>query len=102
MNYVYILKCSDGTLYTGWTNSLQDRILAHNSGKGAKYTRSRGPVLLVYLEEFQEKGPALSREAQIKKLPRQEKLSIIENMDQDTIKKVDEINSQVQAKSSHK
>ena len=53
MNYVYILKCSDNTLYTGWTTSLEKRIKAHNSGKGAKYTRARLPVEIVYFEEFE-------------------------------------------------
>ena len=52
MNYTYILKCKDETLYTGWTNDIEKRLEAHNAGKGAKYTRSRRPVELVYLEEY--------------------------------------------------
>ena len=52
-NYTYILKCADGTLYCGWTNDLEKRLASHNSGKGAKYTRSRLPVTLVYYEEFE-------------------------------------------------
>ena len=53
MNYTYIVKCSDGSLYTGWTNNLEKRIQAHNEGKGAKYTKTRLPVELVYFEEFE-------------------------------------------------
>ena len=60
MNYTYILKCKDGSLYTGWTNDLEQRVAAHNTGKGAKYTRGRGPVQLVYLEEFDTKQEAMS------------------------------------------
>lgn len=52
MNYTYIVQCSDGTFYTGWTNDLSQRLNAHNSGKGAKYTRNRTPVVLVYYEAF--------------------------------------------------
>ena len=55
MNYTYILKCKDETLYTGWTNDIEKRLEAHNAGKGAKYTRSRRPVELVYLEQFETK-----------------------------------------------
>ena len=79
MNYVYILKCKDNTLYTGYTNDLEKRIKAHNDGKGAKYTKCRRPCKLVYFEEFQTKGDALSREAQIKKLSRFNKLELIKN-----------------------
>lgn len=78
MNYVYILKCGDGTLYTGWTNNLEKRVQAHNAGKGAKYTRARLPVELVYFEEFEEKVDAQRREYRIKKLSRKEKLKLIE------------------------
>ena len=78
MNYVYILKCGDGTLYTGWTNNLEKRIQAHNTGKGAKYTRARLPVELVYFEKFEEKVDAQRREYRIKKLSRKEKLKLIE------------------------
>ncbi|MBR6444680.1 MAG: GIY-YIG nuclease family protein [Firmicutes bacterium] len=67
-NYVYIVECSDGSLYTGWTTDVAKRVEAHNSGKGAKYTRSRRPVKLVHYEEFPTKEKALRREAQIKKL----------------------------------
>lgn len=78
MNYVYILKCGDGTLYTGWTNNLEKRVQAHNTGKGAKYTKARLPVELVYFEEFEEKVDAQRREYRIKKLSRKEKLKLIE------------------------
>lgn len=66
MNYTYIVRCRDGTLYTGWTNNLKKRIEAHNSGKGARYTRARRPVKLVYYEEFKTKEEAMSREYAIK------------------------------------
>ncbi|MBS4803443.1 MAG: GIY-YIG nuclease family protein [Clostridium sp.] len=77
MNYVYILKCSDNTLYTGWTTSLEKRLKAHNSGKGAKYTKPRLPVEIVYFEEFQDKKDAMKREYAIKQLSREEKLDLI-------------------------
>ena len=71
--YTYIVRCSDGTLYTGWTVNLQKRIRAHNDGKGAKYTRTRRPVELVYYECLTSKEEAMSREWHIKQLSRQEK-----------------------------
>lgn len=70
---VYILRCKDGSLYTGWTNDFDKRLEAHNSGKGAKYTRGRGPVVPVYLEYFPDKISATKREAEIKKLPLKKK-----------------------------
>ena len=76
MNYTYILECNDGTLYTGWTNNLEKRIKAHNDGKGAKYTRARLPVKLVYFEEFESSVDAQKREYQIKRLKRSEKLAL--------------------------
>lgn len=76
-NYVYILRCNDGTLYTGWTNDINKRLEAHNSGNGAKYTRGRRPVTLVYLEELATKGEALKREAAIKKLSKEKKWALI-------------------------
>ena len=79
MNYSYILRCADGTFYTGWTNDLDGRLLAHNAGKGAKYTRSRLPVELVYRETFATKEEAMSREWHLKQLSRQEKLRLIES-----------------------
>ncbi|MCR5482191.1 MAG: GIY-YIG nuclease family protein [Clostridia bacterium] len=77
-NYVYILRCSDGNLYTGWTVDLQKRLECHNSGKGSKYTRARRPVEMVYFEELATKNEALRREAAVKKLSRDEKLKLIE------------------------
>lgn len=74
--YTYVLKCSDGSLYTGWTNDIKKRLQAHNEGKGAKYTRSRTPVELVYLEKFDTKEAAMRREAAIKKMSRAEKLKL--------------------------
>ena len=76
-NYTYIVKCSDETLYTGWTNNLKKRLEAHNSGKGAKYTKNRRPVELVYFEEYDTKEEAMSREYAIKQLSRQKKLALI-------------------------
>lgn len=77
MNYTYIIKCRDGTLYTGWTNNLQKRIQDHNCKKGAKYTRSRTPVELVYYEGFLTKSQAMRREYEIKHLPTREKWRLI-------------------------
>jgi len=78
MNYTYILRCSDGTLYTGWTNDLDKRLAYHNAGKGAKYTKSRLPVVLIYYEEFQTKEEAMAREYRIKKMKRKQKLNLIQ------------------------
>lgn len=78
MNYTYILRCGDGSLYTGWTNDLEGRLKAHSSGCGSRYTRSHLPVELVYYEEFETKEEAMSREWHIKQLTRQEKLRLIE------------------------
>lgn len=76
-NYTYILRCSDGTLYTGWTTDLGRRVAAHNHGTGAKYTRPRRPVTLVYYEAFSTKEEAMRREWEIKQLSRREKLRLI-------------------------
>lgn len=78
MDYVYILRCADDTLYTGYTNDLTHRVRVHNEGKGAKYTRARRPVELVYHEVCEDKSGALRREAAIKKLTRAEKLKLID------------------------
>ena len=72
--YTYILRCADGTLYTGWTNDLKRRLEAHNAGKGAKYTRPRLPVELFYYGCFETKEEAMSREASIKKMTRRAKI----------------------------
>lgn len=78
-NYTYILRCADGTLYTGWTNNLDRRLAAHNAGTAAKYTRPRRPVTLVYQEAFPTKEEAMRREWQIKHLSRAEKLALIQS-----------------------
>ncbi len=78
MFYTYIVECSDKTLYCGYTTNLEHRINAHNKGEGAKYTRPRRPVRLVYFEEYAERTQALRREAAIKKLTRRQKLMLIE------------------------
>ena len=79
MNYTYLLQCADGSLYCGWTNHLQERVKAHNEGRGAKYTRGRRPVKLVYFEEFATRQEAMRREYQIKKLTRQEKERLVKS-----------------------
>ena len=79
MNYTYILRCADGTLYTGWTNDLTKRLAAHNAGTGSKYTRSRLPVTLAYYEEHETKPEAMHREWVIKHMTRSEKLTLIES-----------------------
>lgn len=78
-NYTYIAECADGTFYTGWTTDIVKRLRAHNNGKGAKYTRSRLPVRLVYLEEHDTKEEAMSREYHIKRLTRSAKEKLIKN-----------------------
>lgn len=77
MNYTYLLECADKSLYCGWTNDLDKRVKAHNDGKGAKYTKPRRPVALVYFEEFATKEEAMSREAAIKRLSRKEKERLV-------------------------
>jgi len=76
MDWVYMLECGDGSLYTGWTNDLARRLAAHQSGRGAKYTRGRAPVRLVYAEQCTDKSAALRREAAVKALPRARKLEL--------------------------
>lgn len=79
--YVYMLRCSDGTLYAGYTDDPRRRLAVHNSGKGAKYTRSRLPVELVYQQELADKSSALKREIEIKKMTREQKLKLLETQD---------------------
>lgn len=79
MYYLYILQCSDKSLYTGITTDLKRRLLEHKSGKGAHYTSSRGAVKIVYTEEYPNRSSASKREAEVKKLKRKEKISIIKN-----------------------
>ena len=76
MNYTYIVRCADGTLYTGWTNDIEKRLQAHNSGGGAKYTRSRLPVSLVYYESYETKEEAMSREWHIKRMTHTQKTKL--------------------------
>lgn len=77
--YVYLVRCADGTLYTGTSNHVERRVAAHNAGRGAKYTRSRLPVELVYIERCQDKSTALKREAEVKGLRRVEKERLVES-----------------------
>jgi len=79
MHYVYIVKCADGTYYTGYTNDLDRRIEQHNQGEGAKYTKGRRPVELVYSKEFDSKSKAMKREYEIKQLKRKNKLKLIKD-----------------------
>ena len=78
MNVTYIVECADGSLYCGWTNDLKKRIKDHNAGNGAKYTKSRLPVKLVYYETFDTKEEAMSREWHIKRMTRAKKMELIE------------------------
>ena len=80
---VYMLKCKDNTLYTGYTNDLEHRLRMHTEGKGAKYTRGRGPFQVVYTERFDTKEEAMKREYQIKRLPRNEKKMLIKERSAD-------------------
>lgn len=80
MFFVYILECSDRSLYTGYTTSLEERLKLHNFGKASKYTRSRLPVKIIYFEEFQTKSEAMSRECEIKALKRPEKIKLINDL----------------------
>lgn len=86
-NYTYMVKCSDESLYTGWTNNLERRIAAHNAKKGAKYTKSRTPVELVYYEAFSTKEEAMRREYEIKQYTRKEKEVLLQAFAKDTGKK---------------
>ncbi len=78
MFYCYILECADGTFYTGWTTDPQRRVKTHNRGTGARYTRARRPVVLVYVELQADRKEAMRRELQIKKLDRGHKKALIE------------------------
>ena len=77
--YTYILRCGDDTLYTGFTTDLEHRLQTHNAGKGAKYTKARLPVEIIYHEEYPTKEEAMRREAAIKKLTRKQKIELIKN-----------------------
>lgn len=83
-HHVYIIKCDDGSLYTGYTKgSIENRVAKHNSGDGAKYTRGRTPVTLIYTESFESKSSAMSREYEIKQLTRRQKESLVESSNVD-------------------
>ena len=82
-NFAYMLECADGTLYCGWTNDLEQRLRNHNAGTGAKYTRSRRPVRLVYYEEYGTREEAMSREWHLKKLTRQQKQQLIKDRERE-------------------
>ena len=77
MPFIYILKCADDTFYTGWTTELERRVEAHNCGKGARYTRARRPVVLVYARYVDDKREALREENRIKQLSRHEKNQMV-------------------------
>ncbi len=77
MNYTYMVRCSDGSLYTGWTNNLEKRIHDHNMGRGARYTKSRLPVTLLYYETYETKEEAMRREYAIKQMTRAQKLALL-------------------------
>jgi putative endonuclease len=85
--YTYIVQCSDDTFYVGTTNNITERVLKHNTGKGAKYTRGRGPVILLYSHSFESRSEACKREYELKKLSRLEKLEIIKSKDNELPKK---------------
>lgn len=76
MNFTYILRCRDGSLYTGWTNDLEKRLSDHNAGKGAKYTKGRRPVELAYFESYETREEAMKREYAIKQLSRDQKMNL--------------------------
>ncbi len=78
MPFVYIVRCADGTLYTGWTTDVTRRVAQHNAGRGARYTRTHRPVVLVYREEVSDRSAAMRREAAIKKLDRERKERLVE------------------------
>jgi putative endonuclease len=77
MPFVYIVECADGSLYTGWALDVEQRVKAHNAGRGARYTRMHGPVKLVYAEEQPDRVAAMKRELEIKRWPRVRKLKLI-------------------------
>lgn len=79
MHFVYILECSDGSYYTGYTTDPDRRVAEHNAGDGAKYTRGRTPVELIHLEEYETQSEAMSREYEIKQLSRGEKETLVES-----------------------
>ncbi|SDM34653.1 putative endonuclease [Haloarchaeobius iranensis] len=77
-HHVYVLRCADGTLYTGYTTDVERRVAEHDAGEGAKYTRGRTPVELVHVESYDDRGTAMSREYEIKQLSRREKERLVD------------------------
>ncbi len=101
--FVYILRCADGTLYTGWTNDLNKRLAAHNAGRASRCTCARRPVTLAYFEQRTDKSDALRREAEIKTRTRAQKLALIDEIDAACRAQVDELNArQTQSGQSEK
>lgn len=92
VNYTYMLRCRDGTFYTGWTNDLRHRLTTHRSGKGAKYTRARLPVELVWFETADTKEEAMSREWHVKRLSRSQKQKLADSINKDTQAVIKELN----------
>lgn len=86
MFYCYILECSDGSFYTGWTTDLDRRVKTHNAGRGAKYTATRRPVRLVYSERLPDRSSAQKRELAIKRMPRAKKTALIESSCLDNVR----------------
>ena len=78
MNYTYIVECNDGSYYTGWSTDVEKRVKHHNEGRGAKYTKSRLPVRVVYVEEHETKQEAMQREYAIKQLSRRQKEELVQ------------------------
>ena len=93
-NFVYILQCGDGTLYTGYAKALGPRFAAHRAGKGAKYTKGRSPLKIIYFEQHGEKGCALKREAAIKKMRRTQKLALAAALAQSAEAEIARLNAQ--------
>ncbi len=77
MNWAYLLRCADGSLYAGWTNDLEKRVKAHNEGTGAKYTRWRGPVVLAWAQDYPDKSSAMKQEANLKRMNKAEKEKLV-------------------------
>lgn len=88
-NYVYILRCGDNSLYTGWTNNLENRLKMHKTGHGAKYTKGRGPINLMYFEVFSSKSEALKREYEIKQFTKNKKEELIKMGNKNNLKVIE-------------
>lgn len=98
MNYVYMLECSDGSIYTGWTNDIKRRFFMHQEGKGARYTKVRLPLHLIYLEELPTKSEALKREIAIKKLRKGKKRDLLKELDKERQEIIRKINYEWKSK----